>query len=69
VQSKSVLLYLFVRRIAFASLLTRYIISFIKFASHYKRIEELGLQEDLEYCCKKSIISVVPEYRDGKIRG
>lgn len=44
------------------------IFGFIKFASHYKRIEELGLQEDLEYCCRKSIIDVVPEYKDGNIR-
>jgi 2-phosphosulfolactate phosphatase len=45
------------------------IFSFIKLASHYKRIEELGLKDDLEYCCKKSIVDVVPEYRDGKIKG
>jgi 2-phosphosulfolactate phosphatase len=45
------------------------IFSFIKLASHYKRIEELGLKDDLEYCCNKSIVDVVPEYRDGKIKG
>lgn len=45
------------------------IFSFIKFAAHYKRIEELGLKDDLEYCCRKSILQVVPEYKDGKIRG
>ncbi len=43
--------------------------SFIKYASHYKRIEELGLKDDLEYCCRKSIIELVPEYKEGKIRG
>lgn len=45
------------------------IFSYIKHASHYKRIMELGLQEDLEYCCKKSIVDVVPEYINGKIIG
>jgi 2-phosphosulfolactate phosphatase len=45
------------------------IFSFIKYASHYKRIEEIGLKADLEYCCKKSILDMVPEYKDGKIRG
>jgi 2-phosphosulfolactate phosphatase len=41
---------------------------FIKEASHYKRIEDLGLTEDLEYCCQKSITKVVPIYEDGIIR-
>jgi 2-phosphosulfolactate phosphatase len=42
--------------------------SFIKEASHYKRIEDLGLIEDLEYCCQKSITKIVPIYDDGIIR-
>ena len=41
--------------------------SFIKYASHYKRITELGLEADLEYCCRKDIIDIVPEYKDGII--
>lgn len=45
----------------------RNIISFIKYASHYKRIKELNLDKDLEYCCRKDIIDIVPEYRDGII--
>lgn len=45
------------------------IFSFIKLASHYKRIQELGLHEDLIYCCQKSIIDIVPEYINGKIIG
>ncbi len=40
---------------------------FIKNARHYKRIMELGLQEDLVYCCSKDIIDIVPEYNEGKI--
>jgi len=43
------------------------IYSFIKHASHYKTITSLGLLEDLEYCCTKDIIEIVPEYKDGII--
>lgn len=43
------------------------IVSFIKKAKHYKRLKELGLEEDLKYCCKKDIIDIVPEYKDGCI--
>lgn len=41
---------------------------FIKNAVHYKRIKELGLIDDLEYCCKKDIIDMVPEYKNGSIK-
>ncbi|NMM62139.1 2-phosphosulfolactate phosphatase family protein [Clostridium sp. P21] len=44
------------------------IMSFIHYASHYKRIKELKLEEDLKYCCTKDIIDIVPEYRDGIIK-
>lgn len=44
------------------------IFSFIKYASHYKRIMELGLEDDLNYCCQKDIIDIVPEYKDGIIK-
>ncbi|WP_315117215.1 2-phosphosulfolactate phosphatase family protein [uncultured Clostridium sp.] len=43
-------------------------LSFIKEATHYNRIEELGLLDDLKYCCKKDIIDIVPEYADGRIK-
>ncbi|MEK6265723.1 MAG: 2-phosphosulfolactate phosphatase family protein [Clostridium sp.] len=43
------------------------IYGFIKYASHYKRIIELGLEADLDYCCRKDIIDMVPEYKDGII--
>lgn len=43
------------------------VISFIKHAAHYKRIMELNLKEDLDYCCKKDIIDKVPEYVNGII--
>lgn len=42
-------------------------ISFVSHASHYKRIMELKLQEDLNYCLKKDIINIVPEYINGMI--
>jgi len=41
--------------------------NFIKYANHYKTIMKLGLSEDLEYCCQKDIIDIVPEYKDGII--
>lgn len=40
---------------------------FTKLAKHYKRIVELGLEEDFEYCCRKDIIKVVPEFVEGEI--
>lgn len=43
------------------------VIGFIKHAAHYKRIMELKLKEDLDYCCKKDIIDKVPEYVNGII--
>lgn len=44
------------------------IMDFIEHASHYKRIKELKLEEDLKYCCTKDIVDIVPEYRDGIIK-
>jgi len=41
--------------------------SFAKFAKHYKRIMELNLEEDFEYCCKKDVTKVVPEFVDDAI--
>ncbi|QBD86276.1 2-phosphosulfolactate phosphatase family protein [Clostridium tetani] len=41
---------------------------FIKEAKHFKRIMELGLFMDLEYCCKKDIVSIVPQYKNGIIK-
>ncbi|MCT8977509.1 2-phosphosulfolactate phosphatase family protein [Clostridium sp. CX1] len=43
------------------------VLRFIKGATHYKRMKELKLDHDLNYCCQKDIIEVVPEYRDGLI--
>lgn len=44
------------------------IIGFIKNATHYKRIQELELYEDLKYCCQKDIIEIVPEFKNGIIQ-
>lgn len=38
------------------------IISFIKHARHYNVIKNLGLEEDLKYCCRKDITEVVPHF-------
>jgi 2-phosphosulfolactate phosphatase len=43
------------------------ILSYVKKASHYSVMKSLSLDEDIEYCIKKSIISQVPEYFGGKI--
>lgn len=43
------------------------IYGFIEKASHYKTIKKLNLEDDLEYCCRKDITTVVPEYKDGII--
>ena len=44
------------------------ITSFIKYANHYNVIKDLGLYEDLKYCCSKDIVDIVPEYRNGIIK-
>lgn len=44
------------------------IISYVKEATHYSVMRSLGLDDDIDYCIKKDIIDIVPEYKDGKIR-
>lgn len=43
------------------------ILSYVKEATHYSVMKSLELDKDIEYCIRKSIIDVVPEYLDGKI--
>lgn len=43
-------------------------INYIKEARHYAVMKTLNLDNDIEYCTKKSIIDIVPEYADGKIK-
>lgn len=44
------------------------IISYVKQATHYLVMKSLRLDEDIEYCIKKSIVDNVPEYKDNKIK-
>ena len=44
------------------------IISYVKEATHYSVMRSLGLDDDINYCIKKDIIDIVPEYKDGRIR-
>lgn len=43
------------------------IISYVKEANHYSVMKSLELDKDIEYCTKKSIMNIVPEYRDNSI--
>lgn len=43
------------------------ILSYVKHATHYSVMKFLKLDDDIEYCTKKSIIEIVPEYKDKKI--
>lgn len=43
------------------------ITSFIKEATHYEILKGLGLEKDLEYCCSKDILDIVPYFDDGNI--
>lgn len=44
------------------------IISYVKEATHYSVMKSLELDDDIEYCIKKSIVDNVPEYKDGIIK-
>jgi 2-phosphosulfolactate phosphatase len=43
------------------------IMSYVKQATHYLVMKSLGLDNDIEYCVKKSIIDIVPECKDNRI--
>lgn len=43
------------------------ILSYVKEATHYSVMRSLKLELDIEYCTKKSIIKIVPEYKDSSI--
>lgn len=42
--------------------------SFVKEATHYKRMQDLKYNEDLKYCFTKDIIDSVPMYKEGEIK-
>ena len=44
----------------------RDILSYVKEATHYSVMKSLKLDDDIEYCTKKSIIDIVPEYMDSQ---
>lgn len=44
------------------------IISYVKEATHYSVMKSLELDNDIEYCIKKSIVDNVPEYKNGIIK-
>ncbi|MGL4730650.1 MAG: 2-phosphosulfolactate phosphatase family protein [Clostridium sp.] len=44
------------------------ILSFVDKATHYKRILELKLDDDLKYCLSKDLTDIVPEYKNGVIK-
>lgn len=41
---------------------------FIKDAKHYNILKGLGLEDDLKYCCTKSLVDLVFEFKDGEIK-
>lgn len=43
------------------------IMSYVKQATHYSVMKSLKLDNDIHYCTQKSIINIVPEYKDRKI--
>lgn len=43
------------------------IISYVKEATHYSVMKSLELDDDIDYCIRKSIVNNVPEYKNGKI--
>lgn len=43
------------------------ILSYVKEARHYSVMKSLNLDSDIEYCTKKSIINIVPEYKNDSI--
>jgi len=42
--------------------------SYVKGATHYKILVDLGLEEDINYCLQKDLFDIVPEYKDGIIK-
>ncbi|MBC2458629.1 2-phosphosulfolactate phosphatase family protein [Clostridium beijerinckii] len=44
------------------------IMSYVKQATHYSVMKSLELDNDIEYCVKKSIVNIVPEYKNDRIQ-
>lgn len=43
------------------------IVSYLQYGRHFNVLKELGLENDLTYCCSKDITDVIPVYKDGII--
>ncbi|WP_160670243.1 2-phosphosulfolactate phosphatase family protein [Clostridium sp. C8-1-8] len=43
------------------------VLDYIKNARHYEVLKSLNLEADIQYCVKKDLFSIVPEYKDGEI--
>ena len=41
--------------------------SFVHKAKHYNILSDLGLKDDINYCCSKDIVNIVPEFHYPKI--
>lgn len=43
------------------------VLDYIKNARHYEVLKSLNLEADIQYCVKKDLFSIVPEYKHGEI--
>ncbi|QAA30645.1 2-phosphosulfolactate phosphatase family protein [Clostridium manihotivorum] len=43
------------------------VLDYIKNARHYEVLKSLNLEADIQYCVKKDLFSIVPEYKQGEI--
>jgi 2-phosphosulfolactate phosphatase len=42
--------------------------SYVREAAHYRILEELGLDDDIDFCLQKDIFAIVPEFDHGVIK-
>jgi len=42
--------------------------SYVKEAAHFRILEDLGLQADIDFCLQKDIFAIVPEFDHGVIK-
>lgn len=41
---------------------------YVENAIHYEVLKSLGLETDIDYCCKKDLFEIVPEYVAGRLK-
>ncbi|CDF59071.1 2-phosphosulfolactate phosphatase [Thermobrachium celere] len=44
------------------------VFDYLKYASHYRYMLSIGLEEDIKYCFQEDILDTIPYYKDGKIK-